>query len=265
MEDKNKHLAAIKCVLSHINAQKDNPYVLKGGTALSMYYELNRFSEDIDLDAPGESSPRGRFKEEIRRICEENGYSYRIAKDTATTQRAYINYGDPSKPLKVEVSYRRKEIPRDLVCVRDGIKVYTLDEMARLKAAAYNGRDKIRDLYDVSFICTHYYEKLSVSARDALRTALEYKDLEQFDYIIQTQRDELIDPDALETMFLESFDKLGLLNPLEDRESSQAYEVPAEKGVSLKDEAKDMHLSSQALENNASCEPLQRNSTDIEL
>ncbi len=103
-----------------------------------------------------------------------------------------------------------------------------MDEMARLKAAAYNGRDKIRDLYDVSFICTHYYEKLSESARDALRTALEYKDLEQFDYIIQMQRDELIDSGVLKTMSLESFDKLGLLSPLADEESSQAHEVPAE-------------------------------------
>ncbi len=100
MADKSKHLAAIRCVLSHMNAQKDNPYVLKGGTALSMCYELNRFSDDIDLDAPGASLPHSRFKEEIRRICEESGYSYQIAKDTATTQRAYINYGAPLSLLK---------------------------------------------------------------------------------------------------------------------------------------------------------------------
>jgi len=29
---------------------KDKPLVLKGGTALMLYYNLDRFSEDIDFD-----------------------------------------------------------------------------------------------------------------------------------------------------------------------------------------------------------------------
>lgn len=122
-----------------------------------------------------------------------------------------------------------------------------MDEMARLKAAAYNGRDKIRDLYDVSFICTHYFDQLSESARDALRTALEYKDLEQFDYIVRNQKDELIDPDALETMFLESFDKLGLLSPLSDREVSEPISSgETEKHISLSDEVRSARAASDA-------------------
>lgn len=241
--DKERHLSAIRGVLDYINKSKDNPFVLKGGTALSMCYSLNRFSEDIDLDAPGLGVSHGRFKDEIRCFCEQSGFSFRMAKDTATTQRAYINYGNEGRPLKVEVSYRRKEIPADLFCVRNGIKVYTIDEMAKLKAAAYSGRDKIRDLYDVSFICTRYFDELSGSARDALRTALEYKDLDQFDYIVQTQHDELIDPNVLEDMFLESFDKLGLLSPLADREAendpSLEHALDAgvqDHGISLKQE-----------------------------
>lgn len=213
MYNQEKHLSVIKSFLDRINTLKDNPYVLKGGTALSLCYQLNRFSEDIDLDAPAHTKGGRRFFNEVQRFCTENNYSYRIAKDTPTTQRVYIDYGQEGLPLKIEVSFRRKIIPQELVCVKDGIQVYTLDEMARLKATAYSSRDKIRDLYDVAFICTHYYEELSPSARDALRTALEYKDIEQFDYIVQTQQDELINVDTLETMFLESFDKLGLLNP----------------------------------------------------
>lgn len=213
MYNQQEHLSAITSFLTDVNARKDNPYILKGGTALSLCYALNRFSEDIDLDVAGNTMPYGRFINDIQRFCNEHGYSYRISKDTATTQRAYVNYGNEGRPLKIEVSYRRKIIPNNLICVKNGIQVYTLDEMARLKAAAYNGRDKIRDLYDVAYICTHYYEELSDSARDALRTALEYKEIEQFDYIVNNQKDELINVDTLETMFLESFDKLGLLNP----------------------------------------------------
>lgn len=244
------HLNAIRQVLSFINSQNGNPFVLKGGTALSLCYGLDRFSEDIDFDVPGKSLAYDRFKDSIQRFCTTEGYTFRIAKDTATTQRAYINYGDTSRPLKVEASYRRMEIPTTHVRVIDGIQVYTLDELARLKAAAYSGRDKIRDLYDVAFICTHYYDQLTPSAQDALRSALEYKDLEHFDYIVRTQKDELIDTDALETMFLESFDKLGLLGPLADSE-------PAPKGpsletkrdaVSLKGEALDARRASKELE-----------------
>lgn len=258
MESMANHLEVIKQILFSLNSQSDNPFVLKGGTALSICYSLNRFSEDIDLDAPREIVPRDRFKDEIQRFCTDMGYSYRISKDTLTTQRAYINYGNPSRPLKVEVSYRRNEIPRRLICIRDGIQVYTLDEMARLKAAAYNGRDKIRDLYDVAYICTHYYDELSESARDALRTALEYKDLEQFDYIIRSQKDELIDPDRLETMFLEAFDKLGLLSPKAEISEEPLFvnNVPLdEQKVSLETEARSCRASSKALDEPSTSEP----------
>ena len=209
------HLKAIHSVLDYINSINDSPYVLKGGTALSLCYGLNRFSEDIDLDCPARTNHK-RLAKLVDELCRKYGYSYRAAKDTPTTQRFYIDYGDSGHPLKVEVSYRRKEIdPKRFTCV-DGYKVYTLDELARLKAAAYSGRDKIRDLYDVTFLCTHYLDELSESARDALSSALEYKDLNQFDYIVQTQKDDLIDPDVLEDMFLQSFSALGLLDPSPD-------------------------------------------------
>lgn len=279
---RKEHLTVIRQVLSYMNAQKDNPFVLKGGTALSLCYGLDRFSEDIDLDVPGASLAYDRFKETLHRFCEVEGYTYRIAKDTATTQRVYINYGNVSRPLKVEASYRRMKIPDSSVCRIEGIQVYTLNELARLKAAAYSGRDKIRDLYDVAFICTHYYDVLSVSARDALRAALEYKDFEHFDYIVRTQKDELIDPDILETMFLESFDQLGLLGPRADNEPAPTNtsleasqdtatlkgegethdafdtlrhegepkappERPSDGGISLRDEAHDMRDASDSL------------------
>ena len=59
---------------------------------------------------------------------------------------------------------------------------------------SYMSRDKIRDLFDVSFIADKYYDQLSPDAKDMLAMALEYKDLGQFDYLIRTQSDPLIDP-----------------------------------------------------------------------
>ena len=72
-------------------------------------------------------------------------------------------------------------------------------------------RDKIRDLFDVSFIADKYYDQLSPDAKDMLAMALEYKDLGQFDYLIRTQSDPLIDPVQLKDRFLSTLDKVGLL------------------------------------------------------
>ena len=56
------------------------------------------------------------------------------------------------KPLKIEVSYRNQQISERDWQIVGGIKVYSIDALARMKANAYNGPDKIRDLYDLSFI-----------------------------------------------------------------------------------------------------------------
>ncbi len=53
-----------------------------------------------------------------------------------------------------------------------------------------------------------------------LKDALSFKGLEQFDYLLKTQTDELIDNEKLGVDFLDMFDQLGLIddNPIgEDR------------------------------------------------
>lgn len=59
--DNAKHLIVIKDFLDHVNKYCDNPYVLKGGTALSLCYDLNRFSEDIDFDIIQNKASRKQF------------------------------------------------------------------------------------------------------------------------------------------------------------------------------------------------------------
>ena len=81
-----------------------------------------------------------------------------------------------------------------------------------MKASAYSGRDKIRDLYDICFICNNYWNELSEDVKSFIRIAIEYKGLEQFEYIIKDQKDELIDNKKLEDDFLKMYDKLGILS-----------------------------------------------------
>ena len=48
-EWRDLHGQVINSFLKHLNT-KSNSFILKGGTALAKCYNLNRFSEDIDLD-----------------------------------------------------------------------------------------------------------------------------------------------------------------------------------------------------------------------
>ena len=80
-----------------------------------------------------------------------------------------------------------------------------------MKANAYSSRDRIRDLYDITYIINNKFEELNPYVKSLIRSALEYKGLEQFDYITRQERDDLIDNDELESEFLEAFDRLGLI------------------------------------------------------
>ena len=200
-----QHGKVINDFMAYLN-EKTADFILKGGTALYLCYDLDRFSEDIDLD--------GRAKGLIALVdgfCEKYGYSSRVAKDTETVERCFVNYGNEGKPLKIEASFRRREIPESETDRVNGILVYRIEPLCVMKTNAYAGRDKIRDLYDVTFICNRYFDSLFPQTVALLRGAVEYKGIEQFDFIIKDQQDDLIDSEKLSIDFLNMYDKLGLL------------------------------------------------------
>ncbi len=205
-----KHRCVIEEFLELLN-EKSNQFVLKGGTALLCCYGLKRFSEDIDLD-----SINPNIEPIINSFCIIHDYSYRIAKDTDTVKRFMINYGATGKPLKIEVSYRTKTIDKKNTTLINGIMVYDIDTLCIMKASAYSARDRIRDLYDLSFICNSYFDSLSDTAKKVAQIAVSYKGVEQFDYVISQQTDYLIDKDELATEFLSMCDKLDVLTEIEE-------------------------------------------------
>lgn len=202
------HKSIIVDFLQFLNS-KTNRFILKDGTSLMMCYGLTRFSEDIDLD-----STDSQFFKYIDLFIQAfsskyNGLTYRKGKDTDTVKRAFIHYGG-AKPLKIEVSYRRKAINSSECCIINGIVVYTIENIMMMKIGAFQGRDKIRDLYDIVFIYTSYKKCLSNQIIYSLRNAVEYKGLEQVDYLIRNQSDPLIDNNALVDGFLNMYFDLGL-------------------------------------------------------
>lgn len=213
------HGYVIEAFLEYLNTHSDR-YILKGGTALMMCYNLDRFSEDIDLN----STDQRNISKIIHGFCTELGYDYRTAKDTNTVKRFFINYGNTQKPLKIEVSYRERNIDEDDCLKINGIMVYNINTLCLMKGAAYQARDKLRDLYDVCFICNNYWNELNPFVIKQLKINVGIKGVEQFDYIVSTQEDELIDNDKLADDFLEMFDRLDLLISDKDRETISTTE-----------------------------------------
>ena len=206
---KEKHKDIILSFLEYLN-ERTNLYVLKGGTALMTCYGLDRFSEDIDLD----STDREAIYDIVSDFCQEYNYAFRVAKDTDSVKRFMIHYDDDTTsahPLKIEISYRRREISPMQTLKINGIQTYNIDTLCAMKTNAYSSRDKIRDLYDVTFIINEYYEQIDSNTEELVRSAFENKGLEQFDYLIETQSDDLINSEMLEEKFLEAFDRLGLI------------------------------------------------------
>ena len=210
-----QHENVINDFISYLNARSID-FILKGETAQKLCYNLDRFSEDIDLDGIVERSTS--LISIVDEFCKSFKYSYRSGKHTDTVERYFINYGNEGKPLKIEVSYRRRDIHEDEIDVINGVLVYRIEPLCVMKAMAYFGRDRIRDLYDLSFICKNHFDELSQQAIAMLRNAVDYKGIEQLDYILKTQHDELIDKEKLTEDFLNMFNILGLLSNEDERQ-----------------------------------------------
>ena len=150
-----EHKKTIDAFLKYLN-EASEAFVLKGGTALLTCYGLDRLSEDIYLDGKDTG-----IESIVSSFCEDNGFTYRKDKETITVKRYFLNYGNDRNPLKIEVSFRKKQINNDETRKINGILVYDIDSLCRMKTNAYSSRDKIRDLYDITFICNNYYDSLS--------------------------------------------------------------------------------------------------------
>jgi predicted nucleotidyltransferase component of viral defense system len=149
--DQKAHSEIIDKFLIHLNKQS-NYFVLKGGTALCKFYGNSRFSEDIDLD-----SPKGNISNIVKSFCRTNGYKNPIEKkDTSNGQRFMIDYGVEGQKLKIETSHRFKTIDASKIRKINGILVYDIASLAISKLHAFMDRDKIRDLYDLTFIVNNH-------------------------------------------------------------------------------------------------------------
>jgi predicted nucleotidyltransferase component of viral defense system len=218
---RREHFNMIVTFMQYLG-QYNNPqsgFVLKGGTALMLCYNLNRFSEDIDLDGY-----MGGIEELILKFAKWAGVKYRTAKNTPIVKRYMIEYPNKyrkekeAKPLKIEISYRN--YGQDMTSITriaptpnipTGVLTYNISMMTSLKIQAFINREKLRDLNDVVFLGLNYYNQIDISTRILLQDALMRRGLEHFDYLMVNQKDPLIDSKKLESGILQLWNNLGLL------------------------------------------------------
>jgi len=150
------HEQLMKSILKGID---DTPLVLKGGTALLLAYGLDRFSEDLDFDAPHKLNLESRIRRNV-----PHGITLATIdtlKDTGTVTRYRVRYQSEHGPrsLKLEISYRTPT-PESDVRTLSGLRVTSLPRILDQKLnAAHDGNDprtKVRDLYDIDYIARRF-------------------------------------------------------------------------------------------------------------
>lgn len=153
------HIALMQSITKSFN---DLPIVLKGGTALLLCYGLDRFSEDLDLDANKKLNIITRVADTLSRHTEK--HTIKVSKDTDTVQRLKIHYSKNGleRFLKIETSFRDPFKNEDTVII-GGIKTYKIQNLIDQKVNAMMGRTKARDLYDVDFLLRTYRDSFADS------------------------------------------------------------------------------------------------------
>lgn len=177
-------IALIKEILPLIG---DN-FVLKGGTALSLFYGLDRYSEDLDFDAKSNNMD---FTKQLKKHKSFADWNISIKKNTGVVFRAMLDYGANSHlgayPLKIEVSNRNKSLLQNNLLEYskiNGVNVYGIKELINMKATAFSGRDKIRDFYDLGFLLKEYPKYFSRDNLLSIHQKITYAGEEELNLLL---------------------------------------------------------------------------------
>ncbi|MBO5817849.1 MAG: nucleotidyl transferase AbiEii/AbiGii toxin family protein [Paludibacteraceae bacterium] len=150
--DKNKHQYFMTKILLDIFADHELATLLafKGGTSLLFFYQLTRFSTDLDFNLLDEQSAELVYKK-LRSILSQYG------KIDDEAMKFYgpiivLNYGPNERKLKVEVSIRQYDNHYEVLpLLGKDIRVMTMPDMFAHKLCALGERITPRDVYDVLF------------------------------------------------------------------------------------------------------------------
>jgi predicted nucleotidyltransferase component of viral defense system len=186
----------------------DLPMVLKGGTALLLCYGLDRFSEDLDFDAPKRFNVAARIERLLQGVATHQ--EIRTVKDTETVQRLKVHYqakNGVERLLKIETSFRHPPLPSD-VHQHEGIRVYVLPRLIEQKLLALVQRTTARDLYDVAFLAHAHLSAFSPAAWQTFSAAARDINMLESRFLPAFEDDAILNAEQLPGLLLQLQDAL---------------------------------------------------------
>ncbi len=181
-----------KLIETIVKGLSTKPLVLKGGTALMLAYDLDRYSEDIDYD----SNTKIDLVAEVGTIMRENTrmqYSIKSKKITDTTSRIFVNYTTENieeETLKIEVKNNLALQLEDIQNDR-GFNVYSINWICQNKIDITRSRIKPRDFYDLGHISRQFKSELNEKNLRKLTHIAEDKTLHDL-YRTQWHKDKFV-------------------------------------------------------------------------
>ncbi|MFB6199609.1 MAG: nucleotidyl transferase AbiEii/AbiGii toxin family protein [Candidatus Nanohaloarchaea archaeon] len=177
-------------ILSTISRETVDELVFKGGTALLKFYQLDRFSEDLDFSKNGEID-LNKLLDKIERDLENFGAEVQEKKieDSERNFKARLGIKGPLYSgerrtlsfIRIEINKKsgvekidiQRYTPRFQDITAFELPVLTQEEILAEKIRAIRTREKPRDLYDIY----HLLNKKVEIDEDLVSTKLDYYDL----------------------------------------------------------------------------------------
>ena len=131
----------------------------KGGTALKLFYDLPRYSEDIDYDFLGKISPQ-RMMDILKSLVAKKKWEVTDDAVKYNTILLELRFAGPERNfrVKIEISTREKELKTTIQSLR-GVPVLTLEPSFLMteKLITFIERQAGRDIIDAWFILNNAY------------------------------------------------------------------------------------------------------------
>ncbi len=173
--------------------EKDNPYglVLKGGTALSLFYlNHHRESEDLDFDSDISNVKRYKAIEKyfigiLERLKEKQALKdFRLGKrGLAATARYHMKLElETYKTFQTKIDVDFVDLPKKLE-QKGELCFYTKERIFITKMITFNNRREFKDLYDLSYLLpkidrtTFTHNKEVIKLIDNLVKTIEEEDI----------------------------------------------------------------------------------------
>jgi predicted nucleotidyltransferase component of viral defense system len=164
-------------VVQALSKSEASPHIVfKGGTALKLFYDLPRYSEDIDYDSTEKLSPQN-LMEIIKTVTAKKRWEVTDEAVKYNTILVKLRFRGPERNfrLKIEISTREKELKTTILSLR-GVPVICLEPpfLMTEKLITFVDRQAGRDYFDAWFIINNAYP---LNERLILQ---EFSDIAQF-------------------------------------------------------------------------------------